>query len=281
MSGYKTTCPDCHGNNFYVTPHNGIGYCFNCSYTERDNTREHIPTRYTDITGIRQLYTELAHYYHACVDDARDYLHSRGITDQDIETYNIGYCPSSAHKLYADDHAVAAGIVKRDGSPFLANRVIFPYLNSVYVTDLRGRSLDPNDEIRYLSPYNGSFYRGADYPFLWSDQPSILTEGEFKAIAMRKIGLRAIGVPGIRSIRPKSVFDMVCFDSEVNPKSRADVHNAILRIARQYTNIKVITMPQSDRKMGADDYIQEFGADSFHRLVRSALPIETWKHIFL
>ena len=281
MSGVKLQCPECNGNNYYYTAHNDMGHCFNCGYTSFGDRPVIKQTRYEDITGIRQLYTALTEYYHSCIDDtARQYLHSRGLTDSDIQAYQLGYCPRSYTPLYNDDHAIAAGIVHKSGKPFLANRIIFPYWNSIYVTDMRGRSLDPHADIRYLSPFNGSFFRGADYPFLWSEDSVIVTEGELKAIAINKAGYAAIGAPGILSIRPKSNFDMICFDSDSNPN---DVNRAILRIAKDKPDVKIITIPlaSGERKMGADDYIEKYGVEAFRRLVSAALDVQTWKAIML
>ncbi len=284
MSGYKITCDQCNGHNFYITPSNGMGYCFNCGYaTFSAEKRTFNQTRYEDIPAIRDLYTALANEYHSAVEYVRPYLHNRGVTDEEIQRYKIGYCPPISNVLYKDDHAIHAGVVKRDGSPFLSNRVIFPYIANGKVTDLRGRALDTLTEPRYLSPYGGAFYRGADYPFLWKENSVVITEGEFKALAIQRAGFDAIGVPGILSVRPKSRFYVVCFDSDRNPKSMADVHRAILRIAKIYDSIKVATLPltQSAEKTGADDFIAQYGVDEFRRIINAALPLDKWKRLML
>jgi DNA primase len=283
MSGYKITCEQCNGNNFYITPSNGMGYCFNCGYATFENTTRQDLVRYHDIPAIRELYTELASMYHSYVDHVRLYLNQRGVSDNEIETHKIGYCPSEPHILYKDELATAAGIAKRDGSAFLGGRVVFPYVVNGKVTDLRGRALDKSTEPRYLSPYGGAFYRGADYPFLWKESSFVITEGEFKALSIQRAGFNAIGVPGILSIRPKSRFDVVCFDSDRNPKSMADVQRAIIRIAKVNPFIKIATLPlgKSEDKMGADDYIDKYGTDAFTRILNAALPFDKWKRLML
>jgi len=281
---YKTGCEQCNGHNFYVTPVNGMGYCFNCGYTTfQDSIKGSQQTRYHSIPAIRQIYTTLTNLYHTYADHVRSYLNRRGVTDAEIQRYKIGYCPPGSNALYLDEHAIPAGIAKRDGSAFLGGRVIFPYTVNGQVTDLRGRALDTSVEPRYLSPYGGAFYRGADYPFLWKESSVVITEGELKALAIQRAGFDAIGVPGILSIRPKSRFHVVCFDSDRNPKSMADVQRAIIRIGRLEPSIKVATLPLSagDDKMGADDYIDKYGVEEFRRIINAALPFEKWKRFML
>lgn len=284
MTNYKTTCEQCNGHNFYVTPSNGMGHCFNCGYTTfASGVQRPEVTRYHDIPAIRELYTELTQHYHACVDHVRPYLRERGLSDFEIEKYKIGYCPPGFHSLYNSDTAIAAGIAKKDGTSFLAGRVIFPYIVNDHVTDLRGRALDKSIEPRYLSPYGGAFYRGADYPYLWKENSIVVTEGEFKAMAIQRLGIDAIGVPGILSIRPKSRFYVVCFDSDRNPKSMADVQRAIIRLGRLNPTIRVVTMPLApdEEKMGADDYIEKYGPEMFKRVINAALPVDKWKRLML
>lgn len=284
MNSYKTTCEQCNGHNFYITPANGMGYCFNCGYVTFSEERKALKqSRYEDVPAIRELYTALANDYHSAVEHIRGYLHARGLTDDEIQRHKIGYCPPGTHILYRDDHAIAAGVARRDGTAFLGDRVIFPYIANGAVTDLRGRALDKAVEPRYLSPYGGAFYRGADYPFLWKENSVVITEGEFKALAIQRAGFDAIGVPGILSIRPKSRFYVVCFDSDRNPKAMADVQRAILRIAKLYPSIKVATIPltSSDDKMGADDYIDKYGVENFRRVINAALSVDTWKRLML
>lgn len=283
MSGYKITCEQCSGHNFYVTPSNGMGYCFNCGYSTFDNTIKQDLVRYHNIPAIRELYTALAHEYHSAVDHVRAYLNNRGVTDAEIESCKIGYCPAGGNILYRSEHAVAAGVAKKDGTAFLADRVIFPYIVNNSVTDLRGRALDKLTEPRYLSPYGGAFYRGADYPFLWKESNVVITEGEFKALAIQRAGFDAIGVPGILSIRPKSRFYVVCFDSDRNPKAMADVQRAIIRIAKINPSVKIATLPlnRDESKMGADDYIEKHGVDLFTRIINASLPFDKWKRLML
>jgi DNA primase len=108
----------------------------------------------------------------------------------------------------------------------------------------------------------------------------VVTEGEFKAIAIRKAGFNAIGVPGITNIRPKSNYSIICFDSDRKPEY---VQRAILRLTKYQKDIKIATIPlaQNEDKMGADDYIEKYGVEAFKSVVNAALSVKQWKELML
>lgn len=279
----KTQCPACGGSNFYITPQNSItGYCFNCGHTEFGKGGYKAVERFEDVKGLREFYKEIAEYYHTSLtEEARNYLHSRGINDRLIDQLRIGYCPSDAHVLYQDVYAKPSGLINQRGKPFLADRITFPYLVKNQVTDLRGRSLEKTTEYRYLSPKGSSYYRGADYPYLYEGEATLITEGEIKAIFAREAGFPTHGIPGINSMRPRTNGAITCFDSSRKPRSKAAVFRAIIHLARVFPSIKVCQLPLtgSEQDVGIDDYILKHGVEAFQKLVHRALPIETWKRI--
>jgi DNA primase len=282
-NSYKTTCIACGGGNFYVTPHNGKGYCFNCGHFTQEG-RIQLLKRAENIQGIRQFYSELTHYYHSCLtDEHRMYLHKRGVSDTHIETYKIGYVPQGWHTLYNDPVAFDAGMVIKDKGSFLSGRIVFPYYVNGVVTDMRGRLFVGKSDQKYLSPYGGSYYRGADYTFnhsaLQYDQV-VVTEGELKALASNEVGVPTVAIPGILSLRPQLKQRLgqsftVCFDSQV--EHWFDVVRAIQRLKKHFDNLLIATLPLMGRvKMDIDDYIKDFGADAYKRVISRAVPYNTW-----
>ena len=289
---YKETCVQCHSRNFYVTPENGKGYCFSCGYfTQTGECRP--PQRSLHIPAIRALYTELAAYYHSCLDTThRDYLHSRGINDALISTAQIGFVPNSPHILYQDMLAKDAGLVRPDGSIHLQNRIVFPYHTTALtaktplrdhgsVTDIRGRAVLP-DELKYLSPKHSGFYRGADYPYCYSalrENRVVITEGEIKALLSNHVGVPCVALPGIVSMRPmlrqgeKHIF-IVCFDAPYTPHTI----RAIYRLGQRFEGLLVATLPTfGASKMDIDTLILEHGAGVYLKAISRAIPFETWK----
>lgn len=291
MSGYKTTCPSCGGNNFYVTPHNGVGYCFNgaCSYWERDGNSNAEPkkkVRSEYLLDIRQFYAQIAEYYHSNLSQQHlDFLYKRGYTDALINQRKIGFAPKGKHPLYKSNIAKEAGLATAKNEAFMENRITFPYLSGGVVSDLRGRALD-NDSRKYLSPFNDAYYRGADYAYnhdcLQADV-IVLTEGEIKADISTLTKYPAIALPGMKSWRreikqrkgQKFVF---LFDNQAT--GYKDVYAAISKHAVHLDNPYVATLPLLGHdKMDIDTFILMYGADAYTSVVESALSYGEWYNL--
>lgn len=278
-------CPSCNGSSFYVTPQNGLGYCFKCGYTEREAASSYRPlVRSPYISEIRKMYTHLAAYYHSCLEpEHRTYLQERGLTDATIEAFQLGYVPQSKHSLYTKDFAKDSGLVRHDGKPFLAKRIVFPYFVDDVVTDFRGRSLDPDEEQRYSTPYGGTFFRGADYGYNQCDMtkdPVVITEGEIKALASWQCGIPTVAIPGILALRPqvRAAYGqrvIVCFDNQV--ENWYDVLRAIQRLAAVFDTFHVATLPLCGfEKMDIDTYVRHAGCDAYRRVLDRAVPYQRW-----
>ena len=281
-----TVCPSCgRANTFYITAHNGLGYCFACAYWEREDGYVPQEKKRGPIGEIRQYYDMLSKYYHSCLNKEHiQYLHKRGITDNLIEEYRIGYCPDTEGFFYNECVATEAGVVNKDKKPTLAGRIIFPYIYKGKVYDLRGRALDPNEETRYKGPHGTRYYRGADYPYLSDDMyyPHILVEGEIKALVCKSIGLRAVGIPGITILyeeyKPTNYY--ICYDSEAEQEKQQNVNKAIMKAARFGINPYVMTLPLMNKdKMGADDYILAAGKEAFIFYKNHALLYDVWRNM--
>jgi hypothetical protein len=280
---YKTTCPKCGGNYFYVTPHNGVGYCFHCAYLERAN--EEKPTEYTpkhSVEDIRRLYTSLTKYYHSCITDSvRVYLNSRGFDDNMIQKLKIGYIPDenipSIDSVLGRDSGLYI-----NGKAVLGNRIAFPYIVKDVITDIRGRAVDKNDPIRYKSPVGTASARGADYPYNSADMSleHIVTEGEIKAGIASQFGVPCVSLPGIISWRPKLYVNqkqIIVFDSTKNKATREITFKAIDKLARKLNNPYVAALPlRGNDKMDIDTFILSYGAEEFKTITSNALIYDDW-----
>jgi hypothetical protein len=234
----------------------------------------------------------MAAYYHECLEyNARQYLYHRGFTDRTIESLQIGYCPEGTHPLYRDPIATEAGLVDYNNSAFLANRIIFPYFKTkTMVTDLRGRTLDPDEELRYKSPHKSAYYRGAIYPYNYQliegAKKIIITEGEIKADISLQSGYITIGLPGILAwrsgFRPDEDVELIIvFDSESNPDTQRDVIYAIRKIAREIYKPKIAVLPRigNEKKMEIDTFIPRFGVEMYHSIIDNALTYDRWSSL--
>lgn len=273
MSSYKTTCPKCKGENFYVTPHNNTKYCFNCGYLEKSGERQEI-VQSEHIETIRGIYTELAQYYHSCLDKEHiTYLHARGITDRAIEHFKIGFCPSSHHKLYSHPISTESGIALKK-KPFLADMIIFPYWFGDIVTDMRGRSIHGG----YKTCFNGTYFRGAELPYNVNDEGKqvILAESEIKTIAAWQVGYTAWGIPGINAHRIVLHDNIIiCFDNQ--KEHRRELNRAIKHWIHTLMRVKIAVLPlRGKEKQDIDSYILTYGEQAFKNVITSALDTDTW-----
>lgn len=287
----KQSCVMCGKNAFVYTAHNGLGYCFVCGYLERNGasykTTKKERSEYID--EIRRYYTQMVHYYHSnLTGDAYRYVLSRGYTDQTIQDRKIGYCPKESSILYRGSIAKLSGIVTGQETAALGNHVIFPYwMDDTTVTDIRGRNMDADAETRYQSAHGAAYTRGADYPYnyklLSQSGAVVITEGEIKADIATQAGVPTIGLPGINAWRSAidsyvtQVRMIVLFDSQ---REMMYINRAIHQLAKRIPDLYVATLPLHGRdKLDCDDYITEFGADSFKDVVSDAIPYSRWSKL--
>ena len=283
---YKTTCPKCGGNDFYVTPSNGVGYCFHCTYFEREGEEKvAVQKLHYTVEALRTLYKKLAEYYHSCITpEVRMYLNSRGYDDNTISTLKLGFIPDEVLKSVDPVLGKDSGLYS-NGKAVLGNRIAFPYIVKDMVVDIRGRAIDKNDPIRYKSPMGTASVRGADYPYNYADitEDHVITEGEIKAGLATQAGVKCVALPGIVSWRPmvkQSVKQTIIFDTTRNKSTREITFRAIDKLASKLYNPYVVVLPLgNDDKMDIDAFILKRGEEEFRTIVNNALPYDEWARI--
>lgn len=219
-------------------------------------------------------------------EDVRRYLHARGITDALIDRFQVGYAPSGHTWLYELPEAREAGLALTSGEATLANRITFPYFYNGEIVDIRGRTLNPREEIKYKSPYHPAYYRWADYPYNANDLAAVrpvITEGEIKTILSVAAGVPTIGLPGMLSWKPaiKLRRAVILFDSQKDPRIRRYVQLAIDKAAREISDPYVATLPLHGRdKTDIDDYILMYGERAYREdVVNLAVQYDTWRQL--
>ncbi len=291
---FKTTCPKCGGNNFYVTPYNQMGYCFSpeCHYTERNgkSLSHQQRIRSDNVNEIRAFYTSAANYYHSSLTpEATAFLYNRGFNDTTIQSLKIGYCPPGKSPLYKSPIAKEAGLATMDNSAFLANRITFPYFKDIStVTDIRGRTIDPNEELKYKSPFGDVYFRGAIYPYNWhlrNEKRIVLTEGEIKADISYQEGIPTMALPGIGTWRKGLVQDddqefIIVFDNESKPHVQREVIAAIRKVYKELVRAKIAVLPLlGDMKAEIDTFIRKHGGALYRSILDNALDYNTWNSL--
>lgn len=283
----RMSCPKCGGNSYVYTHDIEFGYCFLCTYKEyKGNVTHQEKVRSEYVDEIRNYYKQLAHYYHkSLTKQALTFLHQRGFTNDTIERFLIGYCPQESSPLYRDQIAVEAGIgLPHDSTSVLAGRITFPYFfNDDTIVDIRGRSLDPDEAIKYKSPYHSSYYRAADYLYnnhLSNADTIIVTEGEIKADISTQSGFTTLAMPGINSIKKflqrENQKVIIVFDSQ--RKNQQFVNQAIKKVSKEFNDPYIGTLPLLNKdKQDIDGFILAYGIQMYADVIYNALPYQTWK----
>jgi DNA primase len=278
---YKGLCPfhNEKSPSFMVNPEKGIFKCFGCgeggdvfSFTQKtkriefiDSVRELaqkygvplVETRedqdqYDRRTGMLMLYQQAAEYYSRLLHDeregsvAKDYLYRRGIDDETIHKFKLGYAPTAWDGLLrylteanksSPETLVEAGLVRRkpDSNHFydlFRNRLMIPIQDEQgRVIAFGGRTMG-DDQVKYLnSPESPIYIKGEHLFALHQAKESIKTkdsvivvEGYFDAITSHHYGFtNTVATLGtalterqgkllVRFTESKRVF--LCFDSD-------------------------------------------------------------------
>ena len=139
------------------------------------------------------------------------YAKSRGLTDETIKAWQIGFAPDAWRGLLEDlqgkgfttAELVAAGLIKeadgRAGTWYdrFRNRLMFPLRDIAGRTvAFSGRSLDPNDQAKYLNSPETGLFRKSDVLFgmdrakdaIRTRGFAILVEGQFDLVLLHQVG---------------------------------------------------------------------------------------------
>jgi hypothetical protein len=283
---YKTTCPECGGNDYYVTPANGVGYCFHCAYYERNGAgqsqKEHVITH--SIEEIRLFYKQATDYYHSCLSRKHEeYLVGRGLTLETIQRHKLGYIPNEPYPRKVEDS------LKRDSGLYLGQvailggRISLPYLVNDLVTDVRGRDFDGDNSVKYKSPLGSTISRGAVYPYNYTDLHSerhVVTEGELKALVSSQYGVPAVALPGISGWRNMVISNnvqVIVFDSTKSRTARELTFKAVEKLAIRLKNPQIAFLPlRGSDKADLDSFILTHGIEEFKIIIGNALSYRDW-----
>ncbi|WP_291950225.1 DNA primase [Campylobacter sp.] len=169
------------------------------------------------------------------------YLYKRGLNDDDIRKFELGYAPSSNETLRLlqneqinTDDALEVGIIKKNENGFYAsfiNRITFSiYDHKNLLVGFGGRTLDENNMAKYVnSPQNKLFDKSRILYALnlakdeiYKQKEMIICEGYMDAIALHKAGFKnsvavlgtALGENHIPLIKRLQARVILCFDND-------------------------------------------------------------------
>lgn len=227
---------------------------------------------------------------------ALDYLHKRGMTDETIVTYQLGYAPSQRLvKPFFDQRQVDYQLLRKsglfsegqDGSlrDRFVDRVMYPIRNANGQTvGFSGRLLSTDSDMpKYLnSPETELFNKrkilfNLDFarPNIRSKQPALLFEGFMDVITAFQAGIKS-GIASMgTSLTEQQIYDIqritreviVCYDGDA-PGQKA-IKRAIdaFKETNHQLDLKVVSIPDG---MDPDEFIRNRGGDKFQALLKNA-----------
>lgn len=231
---------------------------------------------------------------------AREYLQGRGLTQEVIEAYGIGFAPEAwdrllgalASKGFKGPELARAGLaVAREGGFYdrFRNRVIFPIRDAMGRTiAFGGRALAEDQQPKYLnSPETPLFQKGRTLYALDRARKAmaeagraVVVEGYLDAIACHEAGLgetvatmgTALTAEHVELLRRRAKGLVLAFDADSAGLAAALRGRELFE--RAGLSVRVATLPEG---ADPDRVLREQGAEALRGLVEDGTPIVEWQ----
>ena len=252
------------------------------------------------------LLEQAAHFFRKQLQDnpqaaaARDYLHKRGLTEEIIERYGIGYAPTGWDNLmqhllrsgWQEAQLQASGLlVEREdtGKRYdrFRDRVMFP------IRDLRGRVIAfggrvlGNEKPKYLnSPETAIFSKGRELYGLYEATRSpghlqrlVVVEGYMDVVALAQFGLpgavatlgTAASVAHLEKAFRFCQEVIFCFDGDdAGRRAASRALEVALPALREQRRVRFLFLQEGE---DPDTYVRKHGAVAFEALLDKAQPL--------
>jgi DNA primase len=231
-------------------------------------------------------------------DDARSYLLARGLTEEILREFRVGYAPSAWDRIlrasrsagFSEQDLLDAGLVQRSrarpGQVYdrFRERIMFPSVDARgRVRGFGARAMRENQQPKYLNTSENDLYHkrsqlfGIDHARAVAARAGrmILVEGYTDVLALHQAGLRnAVGIMGT-ALTEEQVGELertvrvleLCLDAD-----RAG-QDAMLRAAQlaegRKLELRVVPLPENTDPA---ELIERQGADALRGLVEGSVP---------
>ena len=227
--------------------------------------------------------------------EARAYLRKRGLKDQTITRFGIGYAPDTWDSLvrhlrskgYSEEEILAAGLGRRTQKgglvDFFRDRVMFPVIDLTgNVVAFSGRRLKDNgDPRKYVNTTDTLVFKKSRTLFgmnlaknsLSKNREVILAEGQMDAISMHQAGFdNAVAAMGTALTEEhikiiSNYADSVIIAYDADEAGRKAAARAIGLFRNSNLAIKVLDMTGAK---DADEYLNKYGSEAFRHLIEDS-----------
>nr|WP_270755716.1 DNA primase [Ligilactobacillus ruminis] len=253
----------------------------------------------SEIGQLKNLYKTAADVYHYMLttaeigEQALDYLHQRGLTDDLIEEFGLGFAPSQDFlKTYFETHGIGdyqlfrkSGLFTEHGDGSLVDRfhsrVMFPIRNASGQTiAFSGRLLIKDDKSpKYLNSPETLLFEKSKVLFNFDKAKSVirrdgevyLFEGFMDVLAAYRSGVKN-GIASMgTSLTDDQIYQieqitkkvLVCYDGD-QPGQAATKRALDLFEDSSKIECEVVNLPE---KLDPDEYVRKHGTESFKKIV--------------
>ena len=232
---------------------------------------------------------------------ALKYLKNRGLSNDIINSYEIGYAPRG-NKLekYLISNGVSheimtlAGMTIKDENKKdnfydrFRNRIIFPIRDiRNRVVGFGGRVINTEDQPKYLnSPETPVFHKGGLLynfskirPNIKNNDNLIVVEGYMDVVSLASKGLNNVVAPlgtaltetQLNLLWKETDSPIICFDGDKAGKQASFRASEIaLKLLKPNKTLRFINLPDN---LDPDDYIKNNGLENFNKYIKNASPL--------
>lgn len=221
---------------------------------------------------------------------ARAYWRGRGLSDDTIRRFGLGYAPDSFHETrdhlkhlgYTEEELLAAGLLKRSEKggtfDFFRGRVMIPIFDlRGNVIAFSGRKLNPEQPGgKYVNSPETLVYKKSRTLFALNfarkapERRYLLCEGNLDAISMHQAGFSTAVAGCGTALTPEQVKLLseyadevvLCYDSD--EAGQKATRRAIELLGASPLKVSVLKLPDAK---DPDEFIKKFGADRFKTLL--------------
>jgi DNA primase len=306
--------------SFTVTPDKGLYYCFGChkggnmfsflmdvenlSFTEAaERIAEKAGIRIeagsgeainTQQKALQELYNRVAGSFHYILKEkqegksALEYLERRGISEESIERYQLGWAPSDRYwlyrflhkKKYSDQFLAASGLFsKRDARRSLfSGRIMFPITKAQGQTIAFGGRTIANEEPKYINSPESSIFKKREQlyglsqaiSFIRKQKTFVLAEGYLDVIVLSQAGIQngiaplgtSLTTEQVRYLRRYAEHGVILFDGDDAGVNAAK--KAIYLFEKEGIDCNVSTLEEDEDPA---DIFLEGGAEALQKVV--------------
>lgn len=220
----------------------------------------------------------------------KSYLTSRGITDDIIKQFEIGYAPdgnllykSLRNKQIEPLDIITVGLANKVETSYYDNfrsRIMFPIWDSFGNTvGFSGRTVGDSDQAKYVNSSESSLFKKGEILYNYHKAANsiktkkrvVLMEGFMDVISAYTAGLKEVVATMGTALTPKHIAKLkkitekiiICFDGD-NPGQEAAYKT--LNQLKDF-DVRVVMLPDG---LDPDDYIKKFSAEAFMSEIENA-----------